>query len=84
MKDTEASLWRADKRVFWGIQPTSSGPARLRFRLLERRQLLRTRTTGLGVLTALLLSDWLLLLLLLGQEDAWTQVGIWRLETETT
>lgn len=56
----------------------------MRFRLLERRQLLRTRTTGLGVLTALLLSDWLLLLLLLGQEDAWTQVGIWRLETETT
>lgn len=42
--------------------------------LLERLQLLLTRATGLGVLTALLLSDWLLLLLLLGQEDARSQV----------
>lgn len=33
--------------------------------LLERLQLLLTRVTGLGVLTALLLSEWLLLLLLL-------------------
>lgn len=33
--------------------------------LLERLQLLLTRVTGLGVLTVLLLSEWLLLLLLL-------------------
>lgn len=33
--------------------------------LLERLQLLLTRMTGLGVLTVLLLSEWLLLLLLL-------------------
>ncbi len=31
--------------------------------LLERLQLLLTRATGLGVLTVLLLSEWLLLLL---------------------
>lgn len=49
--------------------------------LLQRLQLLLTRATGLGVLTALLLSDWLLLLLLLlGQEDTKSQVWIWRLE----
>lgn len=47
--------------------------------LLQRLQLLLTRATGLGVLTALLLSDWLLLLLL-GQEDTKSQVWIWRLE----
>lgn len=33
--------------------------------LLDRLQLLLTRVTGLGVLTVLLLSEWLLLLLLL-------------------
>lgn len=42
--------------------------------LLERLQLLLTRVTGLGVLTALLFSDWLVLLLLLGQEEARPQV----------
>lgn len=65
---------------FQGIQPTSSDAARLRLvrlvalltptLLQERLQLLLTRATGLGVLTALLLSDWLLLLLLLAQADA--------------
>lgn len=49
-------FWR-----FWVILP-----------LLGRLQLLLTRVTGLGVLTTLLLSDWLLLLLLTvrGDEDA--------------
>lgn len=68
---------------FWRIragrlEPTSSDPARVRpvapTLLLERLQLLLTRVTGLGVLTALLLSDWLVLLLLLGQEEVRPQV----------
>lgn len=59
---------------FWLLQvvpPPTPAP------LLERLQLLLTRVTGLGVLTVLLLSDWLLLLLLLlmvlgdeGEDDA--------------
>lgn len=58
---------------FWLLQvvpPLTPTP------LLERLQLLLTRVTGLGVLTVLLLSDWLLLLLLLmvledeGEDDA--------------
>lgn len=65
---TSVPMW------FWLLQvdpPQTPTP------LLERLQLLLTRVTGLGVLTVLLLSDWLLLLLLLlmvlgdeGEDDA--------------
>lgn len=48
--------------MFWLLRMV---PAPGLLLLLERLQLLRTRVTGLGVLTMLLLSDWVLLLLLL-------------------
>lgn len=44
--------------VWWLLRVTPSP-------ISVRLQLLRTRVTGLGVLTTLLLSEWLLLLLLL-------------------